>query len=51
MPKWCVSFNGEVEVEADTEDEAIEFAVSKLIDDGLNQLMCDAEKQEDEEAR
>lgn len=43
MPKWQVEVSGTIEVEANSEDDAIEAAIDKVEADAENSLFFDAE--------
>lgn len=52
MAKWCVEFHGEVEIEAETEEEATKCAWDQLGEDPSNVLMIDVTQlEEDEDAK
>lgn len=47
MSKWCVEFDGSVEVEADDEEEALQLAWERLNEDPANVLMANADRDEE----
>lgn len=37
--RWAVEFHGEIEVEADSEDQACQLALQKVSEDGISAYM------------
>lgn len=49
MPMWCIEFDGSVEIEAETEAEALTLAWERVNEDPANVLMAEAERADEDE--